>query len=354
MADLKWYAGKKVVLTGHTGFKGAWMSMLLLKLGAEVHGISLAAEPNSLYESLEGMDLASSFEFDLTTKSEELRTHISRIQPDCIIHMAAQSLVRRSYLDPSETFNTNVVGTARLLEAALGTKTIKWILVVTTDKVYMNLEKGIPFCESDPLKGSDPYSASKVGTEMVANSFRVIASTRDGYRIGVARAGNVIGGGDHCEDRLIPDVVKSFKLGTKVALRNPKAIRPWQHVLDCLTGYLVYGVKLESSSNCPKELNFGPTKSNVLSVKDVVQYISERWPNSPGFSLPSSDIENKLKPEAKELLLDSSLALSRLNWKNILNVENSINWVIDWELDNKNSIAMKTERQIDRYLLELK
>lgn len=351
MENLKWYSGKKVLITGHTGFKGTWMSLLLLKLGAEVHGISLAAEPNSLYESLDEIGLASSTEFDLTTSSKELQSHISGIQPDCIIHMAAQSLVRRSYLDPTETFNTNVIGTSRLLEAALETTTIKWALVVTTDKVYLNLEKGVPFSESDPLKGFDPYSASKVGTEMVASAFRVIASSKSAYRIGVARAGNVIGGGDHCEDRLIPDVVRNFKSGIKVALRNPTAIRPWQHVLDCVTGYLLYGASMDNNSEYLKELNFGPMGSTALTVKDVVQYISERWPNNPGYSLPESDIENMLKPEAKELLVDSSLAWSSLEWKNTLDVETSLDWVIEWELNNHDSTRVKTDKQIDKYLL---
>jgi CDP-glucose 4,6-dehydratase len=186
---------------------------------------------------------------------------------------------------------------------------------------------------------------------MVASAFRVIASSKNVYRIGVARAGNVIGGGDHCEDRLIPDIVRNFKSGIKVALRNPTAIRPWQHVLDCVTGYLVYGASMDSNTEYSKELNFGPMGSAALTVLDVVQYISERWPNNPGYSGPTSDIENMLKPEAKELLVDSSLAWSSLKWKNILDVETSLDWVIEWELNNHDSTRVKTDNQIDRYLL---
>jgi CDP-glucose 4,6-dehydratase len=355
MENLNWYNGKKVILTGHTGFKGAWMSLLLLKLGAEVHGISLSAESGSLYESLDGIDseLASSLVFDLTVENKELRAHISEIQPDCIIHMAAQSLVRRSYSNPIETFNTNVMGTARLLEVALETASIKWILVVTTDKVYMNVEKGLPFCEDEKLAGFDPYSASKVGAEMVANAFRVIASTKSAYRIGVARAGNVIGGGDRCEDRLIPDVVKNFSFGKDVELRNPDSIRPWQHVLDCITGYLVYGSYLARSSTYPNELNFGPLESTALTVKEVVQYISERWPNNPGYSTQSLTAELHLKPEANQLLVDSSLAWSSLHWKNQLDVEAALNLVLDWELDADTPISVKTRNQIEKYLLDL-
>ena len=355
MENLNWYNGKKVILTGHTGFKGAWMSLLLLKLGAEVHGISLKAECDSLYENLDGIDsdLATSFEFDLTIGSNELQEHISRIQPDCIIHMAAQSLVRRSYSNPTETFNANVIGTARLLEAVLDIKSIKWILVVTTDKVYMNLELGLPFRENDKLSGFDPYSASKVGTEMVSNAFREIASSKSAYRVGVARAGNVIGGGDRCEDRLIPDVVRSFSSGQKVQIRNPNSIRPWQHVLDCVTGYLIYGIELATNSIYPKELNFGPMDSKVFSVKEVVHFLSERWPNCPGYSTQPFAAELDLKPESNQLLVDATLAWKSLKWKNQLDVEEALDWVIEWELDVDKPIITRTRNQINKYLLEL-
>jgi CDP-glucose 4,6-dehydratase len=355
MKNLNWYEGKKVILTGHTGFKGAWMSLLLLRLGAEVHGISLKPEGDSLYESLDGIDsdLASSLEFDITMGGNELREHISKIQPDCIIHMAAQSLVRRSYSNPTDTFNTNVIGTARLLEAALYTESIKWILVVTTDKVYMNLEHGLPFRESDKLSGSDPYSASKVGTEMVANAFRVIASSKSAYRVGVARAGNVIGGGDRCEDRLVPDVVRNFCSGQKVMIRNPNSIRPWQHVLDCLTGYLFYGIELATNSTYPKELNFGPMDSKVFSVKEVVHYLSESWPNCPGYTMQPFAAELDPKPESSQLLVDSTLAMSSLKWKNQLDVEEALDWVVEWELDFENPMVTRTLNQIDKYLLEV-
>jgi len=336
--DLKAYSGKRVLLTGHTGFKGTWLSQILIEAGADVYGISLKPEKDSLYNLVPKLELKKSVYLNINN-AKKLDKIINKIDPHLVFHLAAQPLVRKSYKDPVETFQTNVMGTANTLDSSLKGKSISGIVAITTDKVYRNSETLDGYREDDPLGGTDPYSASKSASEMVITAWQNISASKNGVPIVAARSGNVIGGGDRAEDRLIPDLIRSFRSGTKAQIRNPNSIRPWQHVLDPLSGYLIIGSKLLKNQATSKSYNFGPSLNSKLTVAQMADEACSNWPNNNGWEIQKQD---DMYPESKLLLLSSQRANEELGWDSKLSAKEAVRWTIEWEssLDKKNALEL--------------
>ena len=325
---LKDYSGKKILVTGHTGFKGAWLSRMLVLAGAEVFGLALKAEDNSLFSIIDNVGLKKSAILDIRNR-DAVDNYFQSHTFDGIFHLAAQPLVRRSYIEPLETFETNVMGTANVLHAVLSNKSAPWVVVVTTDKVYRNVEKLAGYLEDEPLGGKDPYSASKAATEMVICAWQTIAASRhDKIVIASARAGNVIGGGDTAQDRLIPDLIRGFHAGKKSVIRNPASIRPWQHVLDPLSGYLAMGSALIEGRRISPAYNFGPGEESKLTVEEMAKYACDLWEGSKGVEI---HIDPLAVHEAGLLWLSSELAGKELDWCNRFEAREAIAWTLDWE-----------------------
>lgn len=310
------YKGKTVLVTGHTGFKGSWLCLWLEALGAKVIGYSLDDPSDPCHFRLLGLE-TESVRGDVRDAGG-LEAVFRRHRPDAVFHLAAQALVRRSYAMPVETFATNVMGTLNVLEAGRKEPAVKAILCVTSDKVYDNREWPWPYRENDKLGGYDPYSASKACAELAAASFRNAFLNLDDFGkkhsllIASARAGNVIGGGDWAEDRLIPDIVRAASRRETVEIRSPDATRPWQHVLECLSGYLMVGQRLlEGKADAAREWNFGPDQSGILTVGNVVAQVKQYWPEFD-YVIRRSDTNPH---EAFALTLDSSLARLKLLWR---------------------------------------
>lgn len=272
--DPAFWSGKRVLLTGHTGFKGAWLWLWLQQMGARVSGLSLApaTRPN-LFDIAQLGALGDSQIGDIRDAAA-VAAHVARVQPEVVLHLAAQSLVRAGYRQPLDTFSTNVMGTANLLEALARQPCARVIVVVTTDKVYRNKEWPYPYREDDALGGHDPYSASKAAAELVTASYRDCWLADAGVAVATARAGNVIGGGDWSEDRLLPDAVRAWQGGEPLVIRHPDAVRPWQHVLEPLCGYLLLAEKLWKSPELAEAYNFGPETSEVTTVREVITLAS--------------------------------------------------------------------------------
>jgi CDP-glucose 4,6-dehydratase len=318
---------RRVFLTGHTGFKGAWLSLWLRELGATVTGYALAPQTSPDLFSLLGPDTRSTIG-DVRDLGA-LRAAMQEADPQVVIHMAAQALVRESYRDPVATFATNVMGTAHVLEACRTLPSLQCCVVVTSDKVYENTavrREAVAFDERDRLGGHDPYSNSKACTELVTGSFRD-SFFEQGPPLATARAGNVIGGGDWSADRLIPDCVKALQAGAPVSLRYPDAIRPWQHVLEPLSGYLQLAQALiETPETAPRAVNFGPNPASFCTVREVVDAFSARFGGKPGWQRDAG-----VHPqEAKVLTLSSTLAERSLGWRQALDVAASLAWTADW------------------------
>jgi CDP-glucose 4,6-dehydratase len=319
----EFWRGRRVFLTGHTGFKGAWLNLWLRTMGATVTGYALAphTKPNMF-------DLAGTHHSIIGDIRDAAKVSgaMSDADPHIVIHMAAQALVRASYRDPLETYAVNVMGTANVLQACRGQKQLEAALVITSDKVYENHGDGRPFAENDRLGGHDPYSNSKACAELVTASFRD-SFFGDGPPMASARAGNVIGGGDWSEDRLIPDCVRALQAKQPVSLRYPDAIRPWQHVLEPLSGYLALAQALvQTPESAPRAVNFGPNPSSFCTVKDVVEAFSARFAGKPGW-VPDPLLHPK---EARALTLSSTLAAEALDWHPRLKVNESLAWTADW------------------------
>ncbi len=265
------WRGKRVVLTGHTGFKGAWLALWLRRMGATVIGVSLAPSTTPSLFTLAGVgELVESHLVDIRDASRTAET-VRDARPDVVLHLAAQALVRASYRDPRTTFSTNVQGTANVLEAVREASSVRVVVAVTTDKVYRNLESGFPFRETDPLGGHDPYSASKAAAEMVIESYRQAFLAPRGVAVAAARAGNVIGGGDWSEDRIIPDAVRAWQAGRVLVVRRPGAVRPWQHVLEPIAAYLRLAERLWEEPSLAGAYNFGPHTHEAATVKQLVE-----------------------------------------------------------------------------------
>lgn len=340
------WAGQRVLLTGHTGFKGSWASLWLERLGAEVHGLSLAPDHvPDLFSRLAPFKAATSTIADINDLAA-VRRAVAAARPTLALHMAAQPLVRRSYADPVTTFATNVTGTSNVLQALRDAPDLKAVLVVTTDKVYRNTGEGRRFVETDPLGGHDPYSASKAGTELVAAAFADSYFRGAGVALATARAGNVVGGGDWSADRLVPDVWRALHAGTPLALRYPQATRPWQHVLDCLAGYFAYLHALATHANPPPALNFGPEEAPV-TVAEVADIVG----NALGLPHPWRQQPGNHPPEAPTLALDSSLARRELHWQPRLSPHAALEWSADWyrRYDAQEPARTITTDQISAY-----
>ena len=326
------YKGKKVFVTGHTGFKGSWLITWLHKLGAVIKGYALSPEnDNDLYFAINGDELCESIIADIRDK-EKLKNEIISFQPDFIFHMAAQPLVRLSYETPADTFEINSQGTCNILDALRFLKNPCIAVMITTDKVYQNKELDYYYHEDDRLGGHDPYSASKACAELIISSYRNSFFNSRHYSehrksVSVARAGNVIGGGDWAKDRIIPDIIKALSAGNPVVVRNPSSVCPWQHVLEPLHGYLVLGAH---QANDPVKFsdayNFGPYKDDSLTVGDLVERAVEVWGNGKYLN----DVKKDQLHEAGLLQLDITKALSDLQWKPILNTLQAIRLTIDW------------------------
>lgn len=313
-----------ILITGHTGFKGAWLTLLLEKLGIPVVGFSLDPIKDSFYQRL-GLQGTNEEVFGDVRDKDQLEKFIKKTKPLGIIHLAAQPLVLDSYRFPIETFETNVMGTANVLAAAGTVPSVKALVVVTTDKVYLNKNSNKWFVETDPLQGKDPYSASKVGSEAAADAWRQIYRSSGGPLIGKARAGNVIGGGDLSKDRLIPDLVRAYLFGAVCEIRNPDSTRPWQHALDPLLGYVLYLNHLLSGNNT-QAINFGPREPS-LKVSTIVDLVKNAWNNIPiTYGMPEFSGDQ----EATYLDLDSTFAEDSINWRPTWTQEEAVLKTINW------------------------
>jgi CDP-glucose 4,6-dehydratase len=310
------------LITGHTGFKGTWLSLLLAQRGHRVSGISLQPERGSLFErAAVGKILETDIRCDVRDSSN-LASHFGQINPDVVIHLAAQALVRESYKNPVITFETNVIGTLNVLKSSQKLSNLRAQLIVTTDKVYRNVGKSDPYIESDPLGGQDPYSASKAMADIAAQSW---VSSFENAPTAIARAGNVIGGGDICADRLIPDLMNSYSTGQTPRLRAPNSVRPWQHVLDCLNGYL-HLVDALVQEKGQGSWNFGPEENQIHSVSDVANIAGNAWGAKKNWE---HDMRSHPYEETM-LLLNSKKANTQLGWFNRLDFSESVRWTANW------------------------
>lgn len=347
MADSAFWSGQRVLVTGHTGFKGGWLSLWLVRMGARVYGLSLAPDSASnLFDLLPPKTFVSSRLGDIRDL-ETVRAAVAEAKPTIVIHMAAQSLVRRGYRMPVETFAVNVMGTAHVLEALRGEEQLKAVLVVTTDKIYRNLEDGRAFCEDDPLGAHDPYSASKAAAEIAVSSWAQSYFSAKGIPVVTARAGNVIGGGDWSEDRLVPDIWRAVQANGPLRLRYPRATRPWQHVIEPLAGYLTYAEATASGADLPKALNFGPEPDDVLTVAELAEAMLAALRADCGWELDSI----AAAPEMQALALDPALARKSIGWQPMLSGREAVRWTAEWYgrlADGESAEALCLE-QIMRY-----
>lgn len=311
------------LVTGHTGFKGAWLTLLLLSRGHQVSGLALDPAEGSLFKRA---GLADQLVADLRVDIRDARATaaaVSSAAPDVLVHLAAQSLVRESYRNPRCTYETNAIGTLAVLEAVAVTPSVRAEVVVTTDKVYRNNDQEAGYVETDPLGGDDPYSASKAMADLLAQSW---IRSFPGTPTAIARAGNVIGGGDVCSDRLLPDLVSAYALGQAPRLRFPRAVRPWQHVLDCLNGYLALVDALLAGSGLG-QWNFGPGRDSFVEVGQVATLAAKLWGGGAHWEVDDGNHPH----EANLLALDASKAQRELGWRNRLGFRDAVAWTIDWE-----------------------
>ncbi|HEX7873685.1 MAG TPA: CDP-glucose 4,6-dehydratase [Sphingobium sp.] len=343
------WRGRRVVLTGHSGFKGAWLSLWLERLGASVSAVALPPQTSpSLYALLSPWRDADHHFGDIRDAAA-LAAQMQAFAPEIVIHMAAQALVRPSYDDPAETFSSNVMGTVSLLDAVRQAPSVRAVLVVTSDKVYANDGRGHAFAESDPLGGADPYSASKACTEIVCRSYAKSFLRDRGVALATARAGNVIGGGDWATDRLVPDFVRALEAGQPVRLRYPDAVRPWQHVLEPLAGYLAFAEALvrTGGEGVPDALNFGPDPQAFATVAELAEELGQAfgvahaWERAPGV----------WQAEAPVLTLSSALAGDVLDWHPRLDRGRTIEWTAAWYKAYRDGTNMRdfTLHQIAAY-----
>ena len=339
------WSNKRVLVTGHTGFKGGWLSIWLQRLGADVAGFALlpATDPNlfTLADVADGMRSVTGDVRDLNAIS----ALVNEFRPEIIIHMAAQALVRPSYADPVETYSTNVLGTVNVLEAARHCDAVRAVVNVTTDKCYENLEREAGYREDEPLGGHDPYSSSKGCAELVTASYRRSFS----LAVASARAGNVIGGGDWAEDRLLPDMMRSFISDDVVSIRNPASTRPWQHVLEPLHGYMLLAERLyENAPEFAQAWNFGPDDSDARPVEWLADRVVALWGDSASWS---NTADSTQPHEAGFLRLNCDKAKTRLGWKPRMNLDQALSWTVDWyrAYQGGEDVRAVSEQQITHY-----
>ncbi|MDA1091319.1 MAG: CDP-glucose 4,6-dehydratase [Proteobacteria bacterium] len=330
MLDTGFWNGRRVFVTGHTGFKGAWLVAMLRHLGAEIRGYALAPDTDPSLFDVAGIADMCDHRIGDVRDAENLTGAIRDFKPEIVIHMAAQSLVRRSYGAPLETVQINVLGTANLLEACRTADSIRAAINVTTDKCYENRNQAEGYRETDPLGGKDPYSASKACSEIITGAYResFFNTGGSGVALASARAGNVIGGGDWCEDRIIPDAVRAFSTGKPLVIRNAIAVRPWQHVLEPVSGYLLLAERLaEQGAAYAKGWNFGPECGEVYSVAQVVEEFAGHWPGPAEWKARTSP---DAPHEAQTLVLDSTLAGKELGWRARIGFKDAIRLTAEW------------------------
>jgi CDP-glucose 4,6-dehydratase len=341
----RFYLGKTVLVTGHTGFKGAWLSLILNELGAKVHGISLKPEDirGNFYNIIKLNKKIKSNYIDLADY-EKLAKSIKKIKPEIVFHLAAQPYVIRSYKNPLETIQSNILGVSNLLNISRNVKTLKFFLNITTDKCYENDDTKRAFKETDGLGGKDIYSASKACSEILTKSFYE-SFLKNNIAVGTARAGNVIGGGDFGEDRLIPDIFESILNKNKLIIRNPNSIRPWQYIFDVLNGYLLQTAMLKKFKN--KEVysyNFAPVQKDIVTVKEIVDYVAQYF----NFKDVKFLNQNKGFKESKNLLLNSKKAFHDLGWKNKYKTLGAIDQTIKW-----NEAYYSNPKDIEKFSINL-
>jgi len=347
------FKGKRIFLTGHTGFKGAWLLQMLHWLGANVKGYSLAPENDyDLYSAINGDELCYSSVTGDLRDLHRLQGEMVRFEPDFVFHLAAQSLVRRSYEYPVDTFSVNVMGTVHVLEALRALPHPCTGLMITTDKVYENPERGIPFTEEDKLGGYDPYSASKAAAEIVISSYTRSFLAPGQYAkhekaIASVRAGNVIGGGDYAEDRIVPDIVRALDRGAKVVLRNPASVRPWQHVLEPLSAYLTLAAKMsEDPLRYCGAYNIGPERNDEKTVEELTRIFLSAYGREGHYETAH---QPEARHEANLLLLNSDKAHELLGWRPRLNAAAAIYWTAEWYADKTRKPYEKCLSQIIKY-----
>ena len=337
------FHNKKVLVTGNTGFKGSWLTLWLKHLGADVTGYSLAPDTHPSHWETLHLDCAS-YTADIRDV-QKLESVFKEVSPDIVFHLAAQPLVRLSYQEPLDTWSTNVLGTANVLNACRGLSNLTGVVVVTTDKVYENTEHGLPFSEEQRLGGADPYSASKAACELVVQSFRKSFFQSDGPLVASVRAGNVIGGGDWARDRLIPDIVKASNDQSPLKVRYPDAVRPWQHVLDSISGYLCLGQSMLSRDTvCEGAWNFGPNTEQIVSVGEMLKAMKVHWPE-----LKWEVQENASLPESKLLRLNSDKAKRKLGWQPIWELSKTVEHTAKWYQQFYASNTLASKEQLIEY-----
>ena len=317
------YAGRRVLVTGHTGFKGSWLCLWLTHLGAHVSGLALPPNTSPSHWSLLSLDAVEDLHLDLRDRGG-VRQALERIRPEIVFHLAAQPLVRRSYREPLLTFETNVLGLVHLLESLRELDSARVFINATSDKVYQEQVKPAGYVEDDPLGGHDPYSTSKACAELVTACYRDSFFADTGTRVATARAGNVIGGGDWSEDRLVPDFVRAASTGKSLVVRNPDSIRPWQHVLEPLSGYLRLGQRLSEGAAVEGAWNFGPKDGDALQVRELVKQMQAIWPVEC-LEQPTPGMR-----EAPALRLDSGKAVRELQWRPVWRMQEGLSRTLHW------------------------
>lgn len=352
--ELKRYEKKKVLITGHTGFKGSWMTQMLLKLGADVVGYALMppTEPN-LYTVLNLDKHIKSVEGDIRDY-EHIERVIREEKPDIVFHLAAQPIVRKSYEMPRQTYETNVMGTINVLESVRNTDTVQSVINVTTDKVYLNREWYWGYRENENLNGYDPYSNSKSCSELATETYRRSFLEKRGIAVSTMRAGNVIGGGDFAQDRIIPDCVRAAQQGKKIIVRNPQSIRPYQHVLEPITAYLMVAIRQYEDKKIADAYNVGPDEQNCVATYKLVDLFCKEWSYIAGSEMgwEQQKMENEVH-EARTLKLDCSKMKEVFGWKPVWNIEKTLEETVKWYYlaSKKSEVSAFTNSQIEQYLM---
>ena len=345
----KFWRNKKVFVTGHTGFKGTWLIIFLNLLKAKTFGYSLRSPKISIFNQTKCFNMLNKNYYSNINDFKTLKKKLETVKPQIVFHLAAQPLVSNSYENPLKTFTTNVIGTLNLLEAIRKIQSIKSVVIITTDKVYKIKKKNLPFLENDELGGNDPYSASKASTELVVNSYiKSFFSENQKIKISTARSGNVIGGGDYSKNRIMPDIINSINTQKKLIIRNPRHIRPWQHVIEPIFGYLTLAEFLYKKKNLNHgdSWNFGPKNDNFINVQKLIDKVSKTK------KLKKVLIKKNNYFETKILKLNSKKAKKYLKWQQKWDIDKTILKIIEWNESFKNNENMKevTEKQIKEYL----